>query len=186
MALTPSNMLALGTEAPSFKLLDTVTGDFVTLEDVRGEKGTVVMFICNHCPYVKHVNEEIVRVAHDYRVTGFGFVAISSNDVVKYPQDGPKEMYKVAQKNKYPFPYLYDETQEVAKAYDAACTPDFYLFDDRLKLVYRGQLDPSRPGNGIPVNGRDLREALDNLLNNHPQRMDQKPSMGCNIKWVEG
>lgn len=183
MALTPSNMLPLGTQAPDFKLLDTVTGDFVSLDDVKGEKGTVVLFICNHCPYVKHVNEEIVRVAHDYRVTGFGFVAISSNDVVNYPQDGPKEMYKVAQKHKYPFPYLYDETQEVAKAYDAACTPDFYLFDDRLKLVYRGQLDPSRPGNGIPVNGRDLREALDNVLNNNPQRKDQKPSMGCNIKW---
>ena len=183
MALTPSNMLPLGTQAPDFKLLDTVTGDFFTLDDVKGEKGTVVLFICNHCPYVKHVNEEIVRVAHDYRVTGFGFVAISSNDVVNYPQDGPKEMYKVAQKYKYPFPYLYDETQEVAKAYDAACTPDFYLFDDELKLVYRGQLDNSRPGNGIPVNGRDLREALDNVLNNHPQRKDQIPSMGCNIKW---
>lgn len=184
MSLTPSNMLPLGTKAPDFKLFDTITGDFFQLKDVIGEKGTVVMFICNHCPYVKHVNDEIVRVAHDYRVTGFGFVAISSNDVVNYPQDGPKEMYKVAQKHKYPFPYLYDETQEVAQAYDAACTPDFYLFDDSLKLVYRGQLDNSRPGNGIPVNGRDLREALDNVLNNHPQRKDQKPSMGCNIKWI--
>lgn len=184
MSLTPSNMLPLGTKAPDFKLLDTITGDFFQLKDVKGEKGTVVMFICNHCPYVKHVNDEVVRIAHDYRVTGFGFVAISSNDAVNYPQDGPKEMYKVAQKHKYPFPYLYDESQEVAKAYDAACTPDFYLFDDSMKLVYRGQLDNSRPGNGIPVNGRDLREALDNLLNNHPQREDQKPSMGCNIKWV--
>lgn len=186
MSLTPSNMLPLGTKAPDFKLLDTISGDFLQLKDVKGEKGTVVMFICNHCPYVKHVNDEIVRIAHDYRVTGFGFVAISSNDVVNYPQDGPKEMYREAQNHKYPFPYLYDETQKVAKAYDAACTPDFYLFDDSLKLVYRGQLDNSRPGNGIPVNGRDLREALDNLLNNHPQREDQKPSMGCNIKWVEG
>lgn len=178
-------MLSLGTKAPDFKLLDTITGDFRSLDEVKGEKGTVVMFICNHCPYVKHVNEEIVRVAHDYRVTGFGFVAISSNDVVNYPQDGPREMYKVAEKHSYPFPYLYDESQEVARAYNAACTPDFYLFDEALKLVYRGQLDNSRPGNGIPVNGRDLREALDNLLNNHPQRKDQKPSMGCNIKWKQ-
>lgn len=183
MAQTPSNMLPLGTMAPNFHLMDAITGNFMSLKDVKGEKGSVVMFICNHCPYVKHVNEEIVRVAHDYRVTGFGFVAISSNDVANYPQDGPSEMYKIAQKLKYPFPYLYDETQEVAKSYDAACTPDFYLFDDRLKLVYRGQLDPSRPGNGIPANGRDLREAMDNILNNHPQRKEQKPSVGCNIKW---
>ena len=183
MALTPSNMLPLGTKAPHFYLQDTVTKNWYHLEDLQGEKGTVVMFICNHCPYVKHVNEEMVRVCNDYRVTGFGFVAISSNDVENYPQDGPEEMYRTAQKNDYPFPYLYDESQEVAKEYDAACTPDFYVFDADLKLVYRGQLDNSRPGNGIPVNGRDLREALDNILNNHPQRKDQKPSMGCNIKW---
>lgn len=183
MARTTSNMLALGTAAPDFKLMDAVTKNVYSLDRLKGEKGTVIMFICNHCPYVKHVNEEIVRVAHDYRVVGFNFIAISSNDIEKYPQDGPDEMYHTAQKQKYPFPYLFDKTQEVAKAYDAACTPDFYLFDDSLKLVYRGQLDNSRPGNGIPVNGRDLREALDNVLNNHPQRIDQKPSMGCNIKW---
>lgn len=183
MSLTSSNMLPLGTKAPDFKLMDVTTQNVYTLDALKGEKGTVVMFICNHCPYVKHVNDELVRVAHDYRVTGFGFVAISSNDVAKYPQDGPEEMYLTTQKHNYPFPYLYDETQEVAKAYDAACTPDIYVFDDRLSLVYRGQLDNSRPGNGIPVNGRDLREALDNVLNNHPQRKDQKPSMGCNIKW---
>ena len=141
------------------------------------------MFIYNHCPYVKYVNEELIRVCNDYRVTGFSFVAISSNDVSKYPEDGPDAMYRHAQKEGYNFPYLYDETQEVAKAYDAACTPDFYLFDSELKLVYRGQLDNSRPGNSIPLNGRDLREAMDNILNNHPQRKDQKPSMGCNIKW---
>ncbi|MCW8981209.1 MULTISPECIES: thioredoxin family protein [Altibacter] len=183
MARTESNMLPLGTQAPDFTLLNTVTAKPVRLADVRGEKGTVVMFICNHCPFVKHVNEEIVRVANDYRVTGFGFVAISSNDVETHPQDGPAEMWQTARKYNYPFPYLYDDTQEVAKAYDAACTPDFYLFDSDLKLIYRGQLDNSRPGNGIPVNGRDLREALDNVLNNNPQRKDQKPSIGCNIKW---
>ncbi len=183
MALTPSNMISLGTAAPDFTLLDTITSKPVSLQNIRGEKGTVVMFICNHCPFVKHVNEEIVRLANDYRVTGFGFVAISSNDIENYPEDSPDKMWEVARKHNYSFPYLYDETQEVAKAYDAACTPDFYLFDDELKLVYRGQLDNSRPGNGIPVNGRDLREALDNILNNHPQREDQKPSIGCNIKW---
>jgi len=185
MARTESNMLPLGTKAPDFTLLDSISLNQVSLQDIRGEKGTVVMFICNHCPYVKHVNEELVRVSNDYRVTGFGFVAISSNDVEKYPEDSPKEMWRTAQRLGYPFPYLYDETQEVAKAYDAACTPDFYLFDSELKLVYRGQLDNSRPGNSIPVNGRDLREALDNILNNSQQRDIQKPSMGCNIKWKE-
>ncbi len=183
MARTESKMLPLGTVAPDFTLMDTVTLNTVSLKDVRGKKGTVVMFICNHCPYVKHVNEEIVRISNDYRVPGFGFVAINSNDVEKYPEDSPLEMWRTAQRIGYPFPYLYDKTQEVAKAYDAACTPDFYLFDAQLKLVYRGQMDNSRPGNGIPVNGRDLREALDNIMNNNPQRKDQKPSMGCNIKW---
>ncbi|MBW2937608.1 thioredoxin family protein [Aureisphaera sp. CAU 1614] len=183
MALTPSNMLPLGTVAPDFSLVDTVTKDTYSLQQLRGEKGTVIMFICNHCPYVKYVNEELIRVCNDYRVTGFSFVAISSNDVSKYPEDGPEAMYRHAQKEGYNFPYLYDVTQKVAKAYDAACTPDFYLFDSELKLVYRGQLDNSRPGNSIPLNGRDLREAMDNILNNHPQRKDQKPSMGCNIKW---
>lgn len=183
MALTPSNMLPLGTMAPDFTLYDTASGETFSLAQLRGEKGTVVMFICNHCPFVKHVNEELVRLANDYRVTGFGFAAISSNDVENYPQDGPEQMRTVAEKENYSFPYLFDETQEVAKAYNAACTPDFYVFDSALKLVYRGQLDNSRPNNGIPVNGRDLRESLDNLLNNHPQRVDQKPSIGCNIKW---
>lgn len=183
MARTPSNMVPLGTVAPDFNLRDAITSDMYSLQSIRGDKGTVIMFICNHCPFVKHVNEEIVRLCNDYRVTGFGFAAISSNDIEKYPQDGPEEMWKTARKYKYPFPYLYDETQEVAKAYDAACTPDFYLFDADLKLIYRGQLDNSRPGNSIPVNGRDLREALDNVLNNSPQREDQKPSIGCNIKW---
>ena len=185
MARTPSNMLPLGTIAPDFKLVDAITNDPVSLKDIRGEKGTVVMFICNHCPFVIHVNEEIVRVANDYRAQGFGFVAISSNDIEKYPQDGPEFMWKTAQKNKYTFPYVYDETQDIAKAYDAACTPDFYLFDADLRLIYRGQLDDSRPGNGIPVNGRDLRQALDAVLRNAQVSKDQKPSIGCNIKWKE-
>lgn len=183
MADTESKMLSLGTKAPDFILIDAVSNNAVALKDVRGKKGTLVMFICNHCPFVKHVNDELVRLSNDYRVTGFGFVAINSNDIINYPADSPAEMWRTAQKHGYPFPYLYDETQEVAKAYHAACTPDFYLFDSELKLVYRGQLDNSRPNNGIPVNGRDLREAMDNILNNNPQREDQKPSMGCNIKW---
>jgi len=183
MALTLSNMLPLATKAPNFKLIDVATKDLVSLENVRGEKGTVIMFLSNHCPFVKHVNDEIVRIANDYRVTGFGFVAISSNNIENYPQDAPMFMEETAREENYSFPYLYDESQEIAKLYDAACTPDFYLFDAELKLVYRGQLDNSRPGNGIPVNGRDLREALDNILNNHPQRTEQKPSIGCNIKW---
>lgn len=183
MAETSSNMLALGTEAPYFNLLNAVTNKWVSLDDVRGERGTVVMFICNHCPFVKHVNDEIVRVANDYRVLGFGFVAISSNDAENYPQDGPSAMWQNARIHDFTFPFLYDESQETARAYDAACTPDFYLFDAELKLVYRGQLDDSRPNNGIPSNGRDLREALDNLFNNRGPVAVQKPSIGCNIKW---
>ena len=183
MAQTESNMLELGTTAPNFKLVDTVSKDLYSLDSIRGTKGTVVMFICNHCPFVIHVNEEVVRIANDYRVQGFGFVAISSNDIVNYPQDAPDLMWKTARANHYPFPYLYDETQEVARAYQAACTPDFYLFDQSLKLIYRGQLDDSRPGNGIPVNGRDLRNALDAVLRNAQVPGPQKPSIGCNIKW---
>ncbi len=183
MALTPSTMLPLGTKAPDFTLIDAVTKNPESLSSIKGKKGTVVMFICNHCPFVKHVNEELVRLCNDYRVTGFGFVAINSNDVIKYPADSPENMWKVAREEGYPFPYLFDESQEVAKAYDAACTPDFYLFDEDLKLVYRGQLDTSRPGNGVPVNGRDLREAMDRILNNTTQLKEQKPSVGCGIKW---
>jgi len=185
MALTPSTMLPIDTKAPDFTLMDILSNNMLSLNDIKGKKGTVIMFICNHCPFVKHVNDELVRLANDYRVTGFGFVAINSNDVEKYPDDSPQNMLETARLYNYPFPYLFDESQEVAKAYDAACTPDFYLFNADLKLVYRGQLDNSRPGNGIPVNGRDLREALDNVLSNNPQRSDQKPSIGCNIKWKE-
>lgn len=185
MARTPSNMLALGTKAPDFKLLDTVTGTALSLQALRGLKGTVIYFICNHCPFVKHVNEELVKIAHDYVEKGISFIAISSNDVENYPQDGPDEMKKTAKELGYPFPYLYDETQEVAKAYDAACTPDIYLFDRNLELVYRGQLDDSRPGNDIPVTGNDLRHAMDCLLAGKENTKEQKPSIGCNIKWKE-
>lgn len=183
MSLTPSTMLPLGTKAPDFTLLDTVNGSLMSLKELQGPKGTVVMFICNHCPFVLHVNEELVRVANDYRVIGFHFIAISSNDALNYPQDGPELMRQNADDHDYPFPYLYDPTQEVAKAYDAACTPDLFLFDASLKLVYRGQLDDSRPGNGIPLTGRSLREAMDAILGNKQVPQPQKPSMGCNIKW---
>ncbi|MGJ8592407.1 MAG: thioredoxin family protein [Aquaticitalea sp.] len=183
MAQTPSNMLPLGTKAPDFKLLDTVTQENTSLKECKGLKGTVIMFICNHCPFVKHVNEEIVRMAKDFKSKGINFIAISSNDVENYPQDAPDKMKEVAQNEGYIFPYLYDASQQVAKAYQAACTPDFYVFDDRLRLIYRGQLDDSRPGNGQPVTGSDIRNVLTAILNNQRVTEDQKPSIGCNIKW---
>lgn len=183
MAMTPSNMLALGTTAPGFSLLDTVTDTMFDLHAIKGETGTIIMFICNHCPFVVHVNNEIISIAKRYKAKGINCIAISSNDVINYPQDGPDKMKRHAQDVGYRFPYLYDETQDVAKAYDAACTPDFYVFDAHLKLTYRGQLDDSRPGNGKPVTGNDLRLALDSLLNNTDNNTLQKPSIGCNIKW---
>ena len=183
MALTPSNMLPLGTKAPDFSLPDTVSGNETSFDQVKGEKGTVVMFICNHCPYVKHVQKELVNLANDFSHEGIGFVAISSNDVEKYPEDGPDQMRDVARKWGYSFPYLFDRTQETARNYDAACTPDFYIFDKSDELVYRGQLDDSRPGNGKPLTGKDIRQALDDLLNGNPVSEDQFPSQGCNIKW---
>ncbi len=183
MAFTESTMLNLGTQAPGFKLPDTVSGKDVSLDDVATDRATVVMFLCNHCPYVIHVNPEIVRVAKDYMAKGVGFVAISSNDVENYPQDGPDKMKEHAAAVGYPFPYLYDETQEVARAYDAACTPDFYVFDGDRKLVYRGRLDNSRPKNDEPLTGRDLRAALDAVLAGEPVNEKQYPSGGCNIKW---
>lgn len=183
MALTPSTMLPLGTPAPAFRLGDTVSGRTLALADVRGARGTLVMFICNHCPYVKHVNPELVRIAADYAARGIGTVAISSNDARDYPADAPERMAEVAREQAYPFPYLYDVTQEVARAYDAACTPDFFLFDAQLRLVYRGRLDDSTPGNGRPLDGADLRAALDAVVAGRAPDADQKPSMGCNIKW---
>lgn len=183
MALTESNMLPLGTQAPAFTLPDTVSGKNLSLESIKSDKATVVMFICNHCPYVIHLNEEMVRLAADYKAKGVAFVAISSNDVDNYPQDGPDKMKAHAAANDYNFPYLYDASQSVAKAYDAACTPDFYVFDGDLNLAYRGRLDASSPGNGKPVTGAELRGALDGVLVGGAVAERQYPSMGCNIKW---
>lgn len=181
MSLTESKVFEKGTQAPDFSLIDTVSDKALSLADVKGEKGTVIMFICNHCPYVVHVNPELVKLANDYLQRGIGFVGISSNDVRNYPQDAPDLMKKQAEKLQYPFPYLYDETQEVAKAYDAACTPDFYVFDAELKAVYHGQLDDSRPNSGIPLNGKDIRDVLEAILKGKEYTALQKPSIGCNI-----
>ena len=183
MARTPSNMLALGTKACEFELTDTISGQKKKLSSLKGDRATVIYFICNHCPFVLHTIEELVDIAKVYDDFGFSFIAISSNDVVKYPEDSPENMKKFASKNDFQFPYLYDETQEVAKAYEAACTPDIFVFDKDLLLVYRGQLDDSRPGNGIPVTGKDLRRAVQNMLDGRPIDPLQKPSIGCNIKW---
>ena len=183
MSRTPSNMIPLGTIAPDFTLYDTVTSQYISLNHIKGDHITVLFFICNHCPFVIHINNELVKVANEFSSRGVSFIGISSNDVENYPQDAPELMKKVAEELKYPFPYLYDETQEVAKLYAAACTPDFYVFDANLKLKYRGQLDDSRPGNGVEVNGKDLRNALECILNNKENNSVQKPSIGCNIKW---
>jgi peroxiredoxin len=183
MARTPSNTFEKGTSAPNFTLFDTVSQQNISLQDAKGEKGTLIMFICNHCPFVLHVNEELVKLANEYQSKGIGFIAISSNDVVNYPQDGPDLMKVQAEKVGYTFPYLYDETQDVAKAYDAACTPDLYVFDQNLKAVYHGQLDDSRPGNGIPVTAKDMRAVLDSVVAGTQYSGPEKPSIGCNIKW---
>lgn len=183
MALTPSTMLPLGTRAPDFQLPDVVSGESCRYADVAGERATVVMFICNHCPYVVHVRAQLVALAADYLPQGAGFVAISANDAGSYPEDGPEAMRALAQLENFPFPYLYDESQQAARAYQAACTPDFYLFDRQRRCVYRGQLDGSRPGNGVAVTGKDLRAALDRVLAGEPVGADQQPSVGCNIKW---
>ncbi len=183
MALTPSQMIPLGTKAPGFSLPDTVSGKLISLAEMRSEVATLVMFICNHCPYVKHVLPELVRLGHDYLPKGVSVVTISSNDVSRYPDDSPERMKQVATEWKFPFPYLYDESQAVARAYDAACTPDFYLFDRDRKLVYRGQLDDSRPGNNVPLTGKDIRHALECLIQGQPIPEVQKASIGCGIKW---
>ena len=185
MARTPSTMLPLGTKAPAFEL-PNVDGRMVRLADAAGPKGTVVMFICNHCPFVKHVADQLAAMGREYLPRGIGFVAISSNDVSSHPADSPEQMVREAEDRGYPFPYLYDESQQVAREYHAACTPDFFFFNAGLGLVYRGQLDGSRPGNGIPVTGEDLRSALDAVLAGRPAPTEQKPSLGCNIKWKAG
>lgn len=178
-------MLPLGTIAPDFRLPDT-NGKLVALADFAGRPALLVAFICNHCPYVKHVRAELARLSQDYQARGVGMVGINSNDAENYPEDGPAEMVKEAKAAGYGFPYLFDESQTVAQAYRAACTPDFFLFDEHHRLVYRGQLDDSRPGNGIPVSGKDVRSALDALLADKPILHEQKPSLGCNIKWKAG
>ena len=176
-------MVALGKKAPEFTLPDTVTGKQISLAEVKGEVATVVMFICNHCPFVKHINAGLVKLAHDYKNQEIGFVAISANDAAHYPEDAPGKMKETALRLHYPFPYCYDETQQVAKAYGAACTPDFFIYNKNLELEYRGQLDDSRPGNEIPVTGKDIRHALDCLINKQPVPAEQRPGIGCNIKW---
>jgi peroxiredoxin len=178
-------MIPLGTTAPDFHLPDT-GGNTVSRSDFNDSKALLVMFICNHCPYVKHVADELAKLGADYRKKGVGVVAIGSNDVTTHPDDSPRKMAEEVRRRGYTFPYLYDETQEVAKAYSAACTPDFFVFDADKKLVYRGQLDDSRPGNDIPVTGKDLRTALDLTLVGEPVPGEQRPSVGCNIKWKRG
>lgn len=183
MARTYSEMKALGSKVPDFNLPDTVSGKSISINEIKGEKGTLIMFICNHCPFVLHVNDELVKLAIDYKNKGIGFLAISSNDVITHPGDAPDKMKAIAEKLDYSFPYCYDETQEVAKAFGAACTPDFFIYDANNQLAYRGQLDDSRPGNGIPVTGSDIRNALDNLITGNAVSTEQRPSIGCNIKW---
>ena len=183
MAATETLQIPLGFTAPEFNLPDTVSGEHYTFSDLKGPRATVVMFICNHCPYVIHIQSELVKLAKDYLSKGIHFIAISSNDVEKYPDDSPELMKIFAEKNGFIFPYLYDESQAVAKAYFAACTPDFSVFDSENKCVYRGQLDNSRPKNNNPVTGKDIREALDAVLVGIPVNPLQVPSIGCNIKW---
>lgn len=183
MAAVESMMIPLGTKAPDFRLTDTVTGKLVSLNEARSGVATVIMFICNHCPYVKHVQHELVNLAREYKTKGVSFIAVSSNDVSAYPEDSPEKMKETALRLGYPFPYLYDESQDTARSFKAACTPEFYIFDKDLLLVYRGQMDDSRPGNNKPVTGRDLRLALDALLSGQPVSDKQIPSIGCSIKW---
>ena len=185
MALTPSNMVKLGSPAPVFELTDATTGWLVRLEDFKDKAVLLGVFMCNHCPYVKHIREGLAQFAHDYQNKDFAMVGINSNDVVNYPDDSPDKMAEEVKAAGYIFPYLFDETQAVAKSYEAACTPDFFLYDKKRTLAYRGQFDDSRPGNNMPVTGTDLRQAVDTLLSGRRVGRDQKPSMGCNIKWKQ-
>ena len=186
MARTESKMIDLGTAAPRFSLPDAVSGRRTGLDDIAGEKATLVMFICNHCPFVVHILDGLMDFARDYPAPDVGMVAISANDVASYPQDGPDKMKALAQEKGFPFPYLYDETQDTARAYDAACTPDFFLFDQQRTLVYRGRFDAASPGNAEPVTGAELRAAVDALLAGQQPPSQQHPSIGCNIKWKLG
>ena len=186
MALTPSTMLALGTRAPDFELPDVVSGRRVSLRTFAGKRALLVMFICRHCPYVQHVQTELSRLGRDYADQDVGIVAISANDAAGYPDDAPDTLKAMAEELEFLFPLCYDESQETAKAYTASCTPDFFLFDASRALVYRGQLDEARPGNNKPVTGKDLRAAIDAVLAGKPVQPDQRPSIGCNIKWKKG
>ena len=181
MALTKTPVCDFGKKAEDFKL-KSIENKIITLNDVKGDKATLIMFICNHCPFVIHILDELISISEQYK-DEISFIAISSNDVINYPQDAPSLMKKLAFEKKFSFPYLYDETQEVAKKYNAACTPDFFLYNNDRELVYRGQLDDSRPGNNIPVTGNDLRTAIVSLIQGNKQSINQKPSIGCNIKW---
>ena len=183
MALTPSTMLELGTQAPDFSLLDTVSGNTTSLADFKGKPALLVIFMCNHCPYVKHIRDGLAKFTKEYQDKGVGIVGISSNDATAYPDDSPAKMTEEAKEAGYVFPYLFDDDQSVAKAYRAACTPDFFVFDADQILVYRGQMDDSRPGNGVDVTGKDLGAALDLVLAGNAVEIEQKPSIGCNIKW---
>ena len=186
MAKTASSMIPLGSTAPDFTLIDTVSGQIKSLQEMRSDIATVIMFICNHCPFVKHIRAELAALADEYQAKGVAVIAINSNDAATYPDDSPENMKIEAESHGYSFPYLYDETQEVARAYRAECTPDFFIFDANLACVYRGQLDDSRPGNGIDVTGKDLRAALECVIAGKAVDHDQKPSIGCNIKWKNG
>ncbi|MFW0079008.1 MAG: thioredoxin family protein [Coxiella endosymbiont of Haemaphysalis qinghaiensis] len=183
MALTLSKMIPLGTKASSFSLPDVVSGKKKSLDQLKSDTATVVMFICNHCPFVQHIQKKLVETAKKYQAKGIQFIAISSNDVKNFPEDSPEKMKAIAEEFDYPFPYLFDETQEVAKAYRAECTPDFYVFDRNLMCVYRGRFDDSSPGKSVPVTGEDVITVLDNMLSGKPIDPNQKPSQGCNIKW---
>ncbi|MSO29941.1 MAG: thioredoxin family protein [Acidobacteria bacterium] len=183
MARTPSSMVELGGRVPDFRLLDVVTGKTVSRDEVAGPKGLLAMFICRHCPFVKHVEKELAQLGRDYQKSGVGIVAISANDESGFPEDSPPRLAEMSRELGFLFPYLHDETQDVARAFDAQCTPDFFLYDGQGTLVYRGQLDDSRPGSGQPVTGKDLRAALDALVAGAPVSPNQRPSIGCNIKW---
>ncbi len=186
MALTPSTMIALGTQARDFELMDVVSGKKVSLFSHKKICGLLIMFICRHCPYVKHLEKQLAQLGKDYASSEVGIVAVSSNDAEKYPDDSPSKLKEMAQMLSFTFPFLYDESQVAAKGYRAACTPDFFLLNSGFKLVYRGQFDDSRPGNSMPITGKDLRAAIDALISGKKEIVDQKPSLGCNIKWKLG
>ncbi|MEM7757895.1 MAG: thioredoxin family protein [Cyanobacteria bacterium P01_A01_bin.40] len=186
MVKTASTMLPLGTAAPEFELPDVVSNNIISLKTFADSKALLIMFICQHCPFVKHLQDELAKIGQDYQALPLGMVAISSNDVGNYPQDSPEKLKQMAEELGFNFPVCYDESQEVSKSYTAACTPDFFLFDNSRKLAYRGQLDDSRPSNGVPVTGTDLRQAIDAVLQDRAIDFEQKPSIGCNIKWKPG